>query len=50
MVTYKEEDMKKVLTLLNQMDTRGIKNCEIIITIAQIINNPIGDDNGNKEV
>ena len=52
MLKYTEMQIKSALTLLNQISTKGINNCQRICMIEQILQNPITeekDDGSSKK-
>lgn len=47
-MTYKDEAIKGVLTLLESIEIHGIENAKRIVLIDQILRNPEGDNDGSK--
>ena len=48
-MTYKAEAINTVLSLLNNIEIKGIDNAKRIAGIATILTNPEGDRDGSKD-
>lgn len=48
MLKYKEEDIRKCIALLNEIEVKGLNNAQRVLMVAQALQNPAGEEDGSN--